>query len=66
MVPALPETPPADTEFDLDVRLQAVAREFSHDQAERPETVSCKECGTQVFVRFVPVRVSLRAAGAAS
>ena len=47
MVPALPETPPADTEFDLDVRLQAVAREFSHDQAERPETVSCKECGTQ-------------------
>jgi hypothetical protein len=25
MVPALPETLPDDTEFDLDVRLQAVA-----------------------------------------
>jgi hypothetical protein len=33
MVPALPETPPADTEFDLDVRLEAVAR---GDRAEKP------------------------------
>jgi hypothetical protein len=36
MVPALPETPPADTEFDLDVRLQAVARHVSADAAEKP------------------------------
>ena len=43
----VPETPPADTEFDLDVRVQAVARHLSDDLAERPETVSCKECGTQ-------------------
>ena len=46
MVPAPPETAPADTEFDLDVRLQPVARDFPGDRAERPETVSCKECGT--------------------
>jgi hypothetical protein len=48
MVPALPETPPADTEFDLDVRLQAVARHVSADAAEKPpNTRSCEECGTQ-------------------
>jgi hypothetical protein len=47
MVPPLPETPSADTEFDLDVRLQAVPRHVSPDAAERPQTVSCKECGTQ-------------------
>jgi hypothetical protein len=47
MVAPLPETPPADTEFDLDVRVHAVARCFSDDPAERPQTVSCKECGTQ-------------------
>jgi hypothetical protein len=47
MVASVPETPPADTEFDLDVRVQAVARHLSDDLAERPQTVSCKECGTQ-------------------
>ena len=47
MVPASPETHPHDAEFDLDVRLQAVARHIWHDAAERPQTVSCKECGTQ-------------------
>ena len=46
MVHALPEAYPEDVEFDLDVRLQAVARELSDDRAERPQTVSCKECGT--------------------
>jgi hypothetical protein len=29
MVPDLPQTPDDDTEFDLDVRLQAVARDVS-------------------------------------
>jgi hypothetical protein len=44
MVPALPETLPGATEFDLDVRLQAVARYGSDERAERPQTASCKEC----------------------
>ena len=47
MVPASPETHPHDAEFDLDVRLQVVARHVWHDAAERPQTVSCKECGTE-------------------
>jgi len=46
MVPALPETYPDETEFDLDVRLEALARHRPEDPAERPQTVSCKECGT--------------------
>ena len=47
MVPALPDTLPDDTEFDLDVRLKAVARQVSGDAAEKPQTRSCEECGTQ-------------------
>jgi hypothetical protein len=44
MVPASPDTPPLDTEFDLDVRLEAVARQFSAQAAEKPpdqQTMSC-------------------------
>ena len=43
---ALPEAHPDETEFDLDVRLEALARHRPEDPAERPQTVSCKECGT--------------------
>jgi hypothetical protein len=35
MVPASSETPPEDTELDLDVRLQPVARHASDDDAAR-------------------------------
>ena len=44
MVPALPETAPADTEFDLDVRLQALARLASAEPGQKPpdqQTMSC-------------------------
>jgi hypothetical protein len=45
MVPPLLDAPHDETEFDLDVRLQAVARRGSIDRAERPQTVSCgHEC----------------------
>jgi hypothetical protein len=51
MVPTLLETLPDDTEFELDVRLQAVPRHFSHDAAteqgcpDYPVTeVSCQTC----------------------
>jgi hypothetical protein len=37
MLPALPETLSGATEFDLDVRLQAVARHGPDDGAEKPE-----------------------------
>ena len=52
MVPALPETPPADREFDLDVRLEAVAR-HTDERAEKPGpegtvTCSCPPCGTGI------------------
>lgn len=54
MVDTLLDTPSADTEFDLDVRLQAVPRHFSNDAAmertqegcpDYPVTeVSCQTC----------------------
>jgi hypothetical protein len=47
MVPTRPETRPDDSEFDLDVRLQAVARHVSDEPAARPQTDSCEKCGTQ-------------------
>jgi hypothetical protein len=43
MVPASPDTPPADTEFDLDVRLEAVAR-HSDELAQRATEITCVEC----------------------
>jgi hypothetical protein len=36
MVPALPEKSRDDTEFDLDVRLEAVARHVSDERGEKP------------------------------
>lgn len=36
MVPASPDVPPVDSEFDLDVTLQAVARHVSADPAMKP------------------------------
>jgi len=47
MTPALSETSREETEFDLDVRLQPLARHDSAERTERPNTVSCKECGTK-------------------
>jgi len=44
MVPALPDTPPADSDFDLDVRLEAVARQVPPEPGEKPpdqQTMSC-------------------------
>jgi hypothetical protein len=35
--PLLDASPSVDTEFDLDVRLQAVARDASDDRGEKPE-----------------------------
>jgi hypothetical protein len=47
MVPALPETLPDDTEFDLDVRLAPVTRHLSDEPAEKAggtATCSCQSC----------------------
>jgi hypothetical protein len=44
MVHALPELTRDDTEFDLDVRLEAVAREVSADPGQRATEVTCVEC----------------------
>ena len=44
MVPPLPDTPPIDTEFDLDVRLQGLARQAPAELGEKPpdqQTMSC-------------------------
>jgi hypothetical protein len=43
MVPTLLETLPDDTEFDLDVRLQAVPRDFSADAAVRRTEEGCPD-----------------------
>ena len=43
MVPALPETPCEEMEFDLDVRLQAVARHISADPALKPSEGACPD-----------------------
>jgi hypothetical protein len=40
MVPALPDRPPAETEFDLDVRLEAVAR-HSDEPGQRATEITC-------------------------
>jgi hypothetical protein len=37
---------PVDSEFDLDVRLQPVARNGSADRPMRPTMCSCVECDT--------------------
>jgi hypothetical protein len=37
---------PIDSEFDLDVRLQPVARNGSADRPMRPTMCSCVECDT--------------------
>jgi hypothetical protein len=42
MEPVLPDAPVEESEFDLDVRLQAVARHISAEKP-RPETLSV--CG---------------------
>jgi hypothetical protein len=42
MVPPLLETPHDDTEFDLDVRLQAVARDVSDES--RPRATQYTNC----------------------
>jgi hypothetical protein len=48
MVPPLPDTPSVDTEFDLDVRLQAVGRHRSDDPVVvGSETCSCLSCSCQ-------------------
>jgi hypothetical protein len=36
MVPPIPDTPDDDTEFDLDVKLQAVARYVSVERGRSP------------------------------
>lgn len=43
MVPALVETPHDDTEFDLDVRLQTLARHVSADPALKPSEGACPD-----------------------
>jgi hypothetical protein len=40
MVPASPEMPPADGEFDLDVRLHAVDR-YSDEPGQRATEITC-------------------------
>ena len=47
MTPALSEQSPHDTEFDLDVRLEPLPRHHGLPGTPPPNTVSCKECGTQ-------------------
>ena len=47
MVPALPDTPPADAEFDLDVRLQAVPRHVS-DAPALPPSQQCPDGPTNI------------------
>jgi len=47
MTPALSEQSPQDTEFDLDVRLEPLPRHDALPGTPPPNTVSCKECGTQ-------------------
>ena len=41
MVPAVLEIPPDETEFDLDVRLQAVARDLSAERGQRATEITC-------------------------
>jgi hypothetical protein len=43
MVPTLLETLRDDTEFDLDVRLEAVPRHFSVDAAVKPTEGDCPD-----------------------
>jgi hypothetical protein len=47
MVPASLDTPSVDAEFDLDVRLQPVAREVSDERGEkpRPQDSDFTQCG---------------------
>jgi hypothetical protein len=47
MVPASLDTPSLDTEFDLDVRLQAVARDVSDERGEKPapQDTDFSQCG---------------------
>jgi hypothetical protein len=41
-----PEAQLADSDFDLDVKLEPVARHLSEDRAQRPTECSCVECDT--------------------
>lgn len=45
-ISAVLETDPVDTEFDLDVELQPVARNGSAERPMRPTECSCVECDT--------------------
>jgi hypothetical protein len=45
-VTVLPKAELADSEFDLDVRLEPVGRHLSDDRAQRPTECSCVECDT--------------------
>ncbi len=44
MTPTLLETQAEDTEFDLDVRLDAVGRDIANKTPERPTQITCTEC----------------------
>jgi hypothetical protein len=48
-VSALPETARADSEFDLDVRLQPVARHVSDEKGQRATEITCTQCTTKEF-----------------
>jgi hypothetical protein len=41
-----PDTELADSEFDLDVKLEPVARHLSEERAQRPTECSCVQCDT--------------------
>jgi hypothetical protein len=47
MVPASPDTAPVEAEFDLDVRLQAVARHVPADPAMKPSD-QCPDSPTNI------------------
>jgi|RhiMetStandDraft_4_1073278.scaffolds.fasta_scaffold680707_1 hypothetical protein len=48
MVPALNDGPRSDREFDLDVRLQPVARHGSPDAAAKPTDSGCPDGPTNL------------------
>jgi hypothetical protein len=43
---ALPEMERVESEFDLDVKLQPVARHSSDERAQRATECSCVQCNT--------------------
>ena len=45
-VTALPETERVDSEFDLDVKLQPVARHAPGERPQRATECSCVQCNT--------------------